>query len=264
MIRRTLPATKAATFCVLLPVPGTRYPIHPTGTGFFVSPDGHFVTARHVVAVGGTLRTDLDAMELVRENPDQSLSVTMRDLKVEVVGEDIAADFVLLKIEQGGQTDILNPTPFIVLTSRLLDDGEPVYAFGYPLGATRDLSGSRGVSAPPGIVHGPTHYPRVTSAIIASQFHEYKPITFRNDPHLYAIDKPLNFGNSGGPIVAVESGKAFAICSAFQAMGMPQDHLGISPSPVVAVPSLYGYVTSLANPGIVAILTRNGIPLDRD
>ncbi len=50
MIRQTLTATKAATFLVRLREPGqTEGMFMPAGTGFFVSPDGYFITAHHVV-----------------------------------------------------------------------------------------------------------------------------------------------------------------------------------------------------------------------
>jgi serine protease Do len=51
LIRRTLQATQRATFSVDLPSPKKRGMPTPTGTGFFVSPDGWFLTAAHVVSI---------------------------------------------------------------------------------------------------------------------------------------------------------------------------------------------------------------------
>jgi len=53
MIRRTLPHTQAATFSVLLPDQKKQGMPTATGTGFFVSPDGWFVTAAHVISENG-------------------------------------------------------------------------------------------------------------------------------------------------------------------------------------------------------------------
>lgn len=51
MIRKTLERTKAATYSVYIPSPVPEHQGMPVawGTGFFVSPEGHFVTALHVV-----------------------------------------------------------------------------------------------------------------------------------------------------------------------------------------------------------------------
>ena len=62
MIRTSLAAVKDATFCVLIPsdrMPGepdlAQFLPRPTGTGFFVSPDGWFVTASHVILRAGKI-----------------------------------------------------------------------------------------------------------------------------------------------------------------------------------------------------------------
>ncbi len=69
MIRKTLPATKAATFSVMLPNPSQMNMPTPTGTGFFVSKDGWFVTAAHVVKENGTgpVRSDVPGGWLQKE-----------------------------------------------------------------------------------------------------------------------------------------------------------------------------------------------------
>jgi serine protease Do len=83
---------------------------------------------------------------------------------------------------------------------------------------------------------------RTTSAIIASTLEHTKMIQTADDAQVYVLDKALNYGNSGGPIVATESGRAFAVCSRFQPVVVPQVGGG-----TVWVPSLYGVVTSIAN-----------------
>jgi S1-C subfamily serine protease len=156
------------------------------------------------------------------------------------------------------------PIPSIQVTTRLLDEGEPVYAFGYPLGQALDLHGSPGIVAPPGAVTGITLSPRVTSAIISSQKDFQLAYSTGAEPLRYAIDRALNFGNSGGPIVAVSNGKAFGVCSAFQQMGVQQPHIYPAHPPVIVMPSLYGIVTSLANPAINLIFKQNSIQIAND
>jgi len=77
------------------------------------------------------------------------------------------------------------------------------------------------------------------------------------------IDKPLNPGNSGGPIIATESGKVFAICTGFQLMPVIQKHWWPAPVPI-AVPSLYGIVFSLSNPAVIDVLRQHGIPISEE
>lgn len=75
MIRKTLSTTKLATFSIDLPNLDTKMqglPM-PRGTGFFVSRDGWFITAAHVITTNGesdgTPRSDIDKAYLIIESP---------------------------------------------------------------------------------------------------------------------------------------------------------------------------------------------------
>lgn len=76
------------------------------------------------------------------------------------------------------------------------------------------------------------------------------------DPKVYVLDKALNYGNSGGPIVATETGRVHALCSHFQSVFVPQHHLkDTNGNPMqVMLPSLYGVVSSLSNRQILDLL----------
>lgn len=72
MIRNTLSHTQRATFSIDLPDPGMHGMPRSYGTGFFVSPDGWFLTAAHVVTEdgtpSGTPRTDIRSAFLMKEH----------------------------------------------------------------------------------------------------------------------------------------------------------------------------------------------------
>jgi hypothetical protein len=86
-------------------------------------------------------------------------------------------------------------------------------------------------------------------------------ISSTSDPTVYVLDKALNYGNSGGPIVAAETGKVHAFCSRFQPVFIAQNHLeprlGFVPS--IFIPSLYGVVSRLGDPRILGELRSRGI-----
>jgi hypothetical protein len=81
-------------------------------------------------------------------------------------------------------------------------------------------------------------------------------------PENYVLDRALNYGNSGGPIVAAETGRVHAVCSRFQPVRIPQPHL--KGEPLIMVPSLYGMVSSLGRQLVLEALKKRGISLDED
>ena len=170
---------------------------------------------------------------------------------------------------------------YIEVSSRILDEGEPVYAVGYPLidtkvGSLADLPDSdlpesmaKDKAASPGKpISFASLSARVTSAIVACQEVEGERLENAPDqPIKYVIDKALNYGNSGGPIVATESGKVFALCSEFQPVAIPQPQLPLIITPLglkpayIGIPSLYARVERLANRPLVDTLRANGIAI---
>jgi serine protease Do len=85
-------------------------------------------------------------------------------------------------------------------------------------------------------------YPRATSAIVASHHIQAGFLGTINKPPLsYVIDKALNYGNSGGPIVDNRTGKVFAVCSAYQEVQIEQKRL----KSMITIPTLYSYASSL-------------------
>jgi serine protease Do len=261
MIRRTLRATKAATFSIDLANSNKNGMPTPTGTGFFVSPDGWFVTAAHVVTQNDAVRTD-DVHKgwlMAEGDSGDGFRRMCQGLKVEFIEPSL--DFALLKIDFLANSNSawlkgLDGFPYIEVSSRTLDEGEAVYAFGYPLSeAEAHDFGTHTM----GLV---SYSPRTTSAMVSALLDRLGPVTSSSDPQVYVLDKALNFGNSGGPILASATGRVHAFCCRFQPVFVAQPH--IDPKLNIRIPSLYSIVYRLSNPGILAVLKEYNIPVSEE
>ena len=236
MIRKTLAQVKAATYAILLPDPGRGGLPTPRGTGFFIDDAGHFLTAHHVVA--GQAVDDV----WLQQSPTEDGFVPMLQWS-EKIAEWPASDLALLKVDFERNSNKAHlkgrrAFPFITVELAPVEEGTPVYAFGYPL---PEVSGPMNLAGGLQIAHiGLGH--RTTSAIVASTLERTTLVRTSLDPQVYVLDAAPNYGNSGGPIVVSESGKVFAVCSRFQPLQVPQPGGGS-----VFVPSLYGVVTSISN-----------------
>jgi serine protease Do len=264
VIRQTLETTKAATFCVNLPSQEREGMPSPKGTGFFISKDGWFVTAAHVIHdANGAVRSDVGGAFLTKEAPAGEAPKWLQWPSVEFV--DQATDIALLKLDfdRNSSVELLKSLagfPCLTVSTRPLQEGEPVYAFGYPLPVVELVER-------PEITIGLTFIaPRVTSAIVASNIEHHGGFMTSTDPIKYVLDKALNYGNSGGPIIAAETGHVHAVCTRFQPVCVPQPHLLDSAGDplVVRMPSLYGIVSSLSNPSIRKELGDRGIDYRAD
>lgn len=264
MIRKTLDRVRRATFCVQLPNKAQHGMPSPVGTGFFISSDGWFVTAAHVIsengASDGRKRDDINEAWLVKESQGVGPGAMCQFITLEHVLPEF--DLALLKVDFGKNADKEwlkgeSEFPFIQVSTRQLEMGEPVYSFGYP------LSSSTVEKLQSAIVGSSELSPRLTSAIVSSELDKTKMVMTSNDPQHYVLDKALNYGNSGGPIVSSETGHVHALCSRFQPVFVPQQHLVNQQGeyPHIMIPSLYGVVSSLKNNQVIQLLTQLNIPL---
>lgn len=230
MIRKTLQRTKDATYVIKIPdVKNKNFPT-PSGTGFFISKDGYLITAHHVVS---TIKIG-ESIDI--ERPSQTFFELVQG--VELIEVWPQYDLALLKanFEMNKNKDSFkdkNGFPFIEIDLSDQEEAAPIYSFGYPL-MESELSSFGDVAV------GFTKIPsRITSAIISSTNENFSPIQSSANPKFYVIDKALNYGNSGGPIVSVETGKVFSVCTRFQPLAMKKTN--------VIIPSLYGITSSLQN-----------------
>jgi S1-C subfamily serine protease len=266
MIRNTLKLTQLATYSVDLPDQNIRGMPSPTGTGFFVSTDGWFITAAHVITkngrADGPVRGDIDQAWLMKEaRPGEFMRGMCQAVSFEYI--DPPTDFALLKVDFAANADKdylrdRSGFPYIEVSCRDLEEGEPVYAFGYPLSEANLAVNNQNM-----VIGHSAHSPRVTSAIVASTMESTKMFSSSEDVKVYVLDKALNYGNSGGPIIATDTGKVHAICSHFQPIYIPQQHHKDSKGkPLwIMIPSLYGIVSSLSNSRILEQLRLRGIPI---
>jgi serine protease Do len=233
----------------------------PAGTGFFVSAGGWFVTAAHVVAdASGAARTDIGEAWLMKEArpPEVRGAMCQNPELVEFLPE---VDLALLKVDWDKNENKqwlkgLAGFPFIRPSAAELSEGAPVYAFGYPLSEATVQHKDEDL-----VLGSSSLRPRVTSAIVSSTLEETAQVMTDTDVRVYVLDKALNYGNSGGPIVAAETGHVHALCSRFQPVFVPQHHLRDEAGnvPAVMVPSLYGVVARLDNPQVLSVFDRHGV-----
>jgi putative serine protease PepD len=155
-----------------------------TGSGFVLDREGHVVTNDHVVASAA----EDDGPIIVIDHRGQRLQAT-------VVGRSSVYDLAVLAVEGGGKLE-----PAALGSSQVLRVGDPVIAFGAPLGLSQT----------------------VTSGIVSAL---NRPVTTSgqsedNSSYINAVqtDAAINPGNSGGPLVNL-AGEVVGVNSAIATNG---------------------------------------------
>jgi S1-C subfamily serine protease len=167
-------------------VPGVVW----TGSGFFISPDGFFLTNRHVLTgeVTESLRDDL-SFRIRLDDGSEALA--------DVVALDDKSDLALLRVALDREV------PFLALA----DDNPPMadraLVLGFPRTGTRNLS------------------LQISEGVIKS----VNP----GDPHEVWLDLNTTHGNSGGPILD-RDGRVVAVLTAGRTQDNMTIILGVGPS----------------------------------
>jgi len=230
----------------------------PVGTGFFVSADGIFITAAHVVTenckADGTVRSDIGKGDLMTEPPPDDWGRRICT-GLSLAHIDVQHDIAILKVDLGlnkGKNWMSDGFPFVRISWKELQEGEPVYSFGYPLShATTFDFGD--------VIYGDSVLtPRTTSAIVSSTIEKTEMVRGEKMPQIYVLDKALNYGSSGGPIVASETGHVHAVCSRFIPVTIPQV-ASDGKQYTLKIPSLYSVAIGLSNASVREALEGFGV-----
>lgn len=159
---------------VMPAVAGVRFGAKIIGTAFVVHPDGLLATSAHVV--GGK-----DTKVLVRLTGIAEFECTVRVLRLD-------KDLAILK------TTLPPPLPLPCVVIPVLDTavvGTPVLAFGFPLG--------QGLSVTKGIVSGLGRIVSMPTGTVLTG--------------VIQTDAPISFGNSGGPLCALDGTLVGVMCA---------------------------------------------------
>lgn len=137
MIPHTLPATQSATYLVSLRDPTKNGLWSAVGTGFFISPDGHLLTSRHVITTDGTdkgpLRPHLDTLHLEKELRIEG-AIVANIQNSALIHDDPAADIALFKmnvdfgqLKANGDLEPIGPRYLSVSNQMLPEGGSSVH-----------------------------------------------------------------------------------------------------------------------------------------
>jgi len=222
-VSEILDTIKESTFIVLpiRPLSGQDSPesmIYPEGTGFFISGNGLFLTANHVVK--GI--TDFSNIRLQGIRWDMDEPYIPKILShIKVVRRWIEFDLALLSIDfeknKKEGKDFLIPLsefPHLDVTYLEQDENTPIYLAGQRPTDVH-LYKSEGI-----LVQTQKINPRIVSSCIISRDAYIGSAQKSEKPKYYAIDTLAYKGNSGSPVVVQSNGKVCAVVTNSQLEGI--------------------------------------------
>lgn len=205
--------------------------IDSIGTGFFVREDGILLTGCHVV-----YRPVPDPQGLIRVQYSQNIRVKTAtgSYPASVVHDQssthaVFEDYAVLRISDGS-TDYLQLGDY-----DYVEPGDKVLILGYPFGVA---------------------YPCVTSGMISSKHRSPSHVNSIVNLDMIQIDGAVNKGNSGGPLIHVDSSSVVGIVLVrLGGIDTNIDSLknmnGVSNSPILSeIVSALEVINTYLNPGI--------------
>lgn len=132
-----------------------------SGTGFFVSENGHIVTSYHIVEDAKSILVEISILDTVKE------------YDAKVIAVDIENDLVVLKVNFDDKNN--KSIPYRISYNDI-ELGSSVFTLGFPMVETMGKS------------------IKLNTGIISSTN------GFMGNHHAYQISVPINPGNSGGPL----------------------------------------------------------------
>jgi hypothetical protein len=128
----------------------------------------------------------------------------------------LKADYFKLKTRTGHESKSKDFS-YLEIDFKEQEEGSPVYSYGFPSSYMDTEYGGKYE------VGWHYYYPRTTSAIISSWDEVIGPNHLSAKSKYYVIDKALNYGNSGAPIIITETGKVISVYTEFHLVGIPQN-----------------------------------------
>jgi S1-C subfamily serine protease len=172
-----------------------------TGTGFFITEDGYFITCFHVVVNSG--------------------QITLRNLKgdtfeARAIAVDKVNDLALLKVEVRAEgRDGVRFKPLPLGASGAVRRGASIVTMGFPNITQQGIE------------------PKVTDGIINSFSGA------NNDARVFQISAPIQTGNSGGPLITMDGNVIGVVASKLDAQAMARQTGDIPQNVNYAIKSQY-------------------------
>lgn len=218
MLKELISEVRQSVYAVLIEwanPPSGQNKIQVLGTAFSFTSDGHFFTAEHVVNPNRgnpslPPRTNSDKILLAQMQPDgMTASITG---PYQILASSPLHDYVILHMA----TPPGRVQRYLELDIGPRYEGDSVAICGYPMGSTSVHPSNNAITINLNL--------RVAAGIISSQ-------RIENGSKLVEVDFPIIPGNSGGPLVSIQTGRVIGLASATVSVGGPNGqtigHVGI-------------------------------------
>ncbi len=230
MIREISAHTKECTF--IIRVPGKNGFPYPVGTCFFISRNGHFITANHLIDDV----TDFSKVRLNQPTGEHVFNISLIEkwerYDIALLKADLNLNQLRFKNAKNKFLKGRKEFPHLEIDFEEKSEGVQIYIYGYYLSK---LTGNN-------FIKFENINPKVTSGIISSAKDDNITIQSINNLKTYTIDKSLFDIYSGSPAIMNNTGKVFGVCACFQPFSL-QNHKNEK----TKLPTDFSFISSLTN-----------------